>query len=76
MIPTVSRGDRMTGLMVYLAGPGRVNEHLEPHLVANPSLIMAWLGNTELNRDAAVAIGHELDPAKRFLKADVPGRHV
>ncbi|KRF08948.1 relaxase [Arthrobacter sp. Soil782] len=76
MIPNVSRGDRMTGLMVYLAGPGRANEHTEPHLVAGSAPIMAWHDDAELNRDAAVAIGHELDQAKRFLKVDVPGGHV
>lgn len=34
MMPNVVRGDRMGGLMVYLAGPGRSNEHTEPHMVA------------------------------------------
>lgn len=29
MMPNISRGDRMGGLMVYLAGPGRSNEHEE-----------------------------------------------
>lgn len=76
MIPNVSRGDRMAGLMVYLAGPGRSNEHVEPHLVAGSAPIMAWHSDNELNRDAAVAIGHELDQAKRVLGVEVPGGHV
>ncbi|MBE0011553.1 relaxase [Arthrobacter sp. AET 35A] len=76
MIPNVTRGDRMTGLMVYLAGPGRSNEHVEPHLVAGSAPIMAWHSDSELNRDAAVAIGHELDQAKRVLDLDIPGGHV
>ncbi len=76
MIPNVSRGDRMTGLMVYLAGPGRANEHTEPHLVAGSAPIMAWHSDAELNRDAAVAIGHELDQAKRVLGVEVAGGHV
>lgn len=42
MIPNVVRGDRMGGLMVYLAGPGRQNEHTEPHLVAGDPAMMAW----------------------------------
>lgn len=76
MIPNVSRGERMTGLMVYLAGPGRANEHTEPHLVAGSAPIMAWHDDTELNRDAAVAIGRELEQAKRVLGVEVPGGHV
>lgn len=76
MIPNVRRGDRMAGLMVYLAGPGRANEHTEPHLVAGAAAIMAWHSDSELNRDAAVAIARELDQAKRVLGVEIPGGHV
>lgn len=34
MIQKISRGSRMAGLMAYLAGPGRSNEHESPHIVA------------------------------------------
>ena len=34
MMPNVTRGDRMAGLVSYLVGGGRHNEHTEPHLVA------------------------------------------
>nr|WP_015062420.1 hypothetical protein [Arthrobacter sp. J3.37]AFK89249.1 Relaxase/mobilization nuclease family protein [Arthrobacter sp. J3.37] len=33
MIPNITKGTRMHGLIAYLAGPGRANEHTEPHLV-------------------------------------------
>lgn len=34
MIGKVSRGTRVSGLLRYLYGPGRANEHTDPHLVA------------------------------------------
>lgn len=34
MIGKVLRGKRVDGLMYYLYGPGRANEHVNPHLVA------------------------------------------
>lgn len=41
MIPNISRGTRMMGLIRYLVGPGRANEHTDPHLVAGSAPIMA-----------------------------------
>ncbi|MFK0173981.1 relaxase/mobilization nuclease domain-containing protein [Streptomyces sp. NPDC090306] len=34
MVPDVSTGNRSRGLLSYLYGPGRRNEHTDPHLVA------------------------------------------
>lgn len=34
MIGKVSRGTRVGGLLRYLYGPGRANEHIDPHMVA------------------------------------------
>ncbi|MUK01605.1 relaxase/mobilization nuclease domain-containing protein [Vibrio cholerae] len=76
MIPNITQGDRMSGLMVYLAGPGRANEHEEPHLVAGDSALMAWHDDNELNRDAALDIANSLDRAKQFYGTDVDGGHV
>ena len=76
MIPNITQGDRMAGLMVYLAGPGRANEHSEPHLVAGDSAFMAWHDDNELNRDAALDIANALDRAKQFYGTDVDGGHV
>ena len=76
MIPNITQGDRMSGLMVYLAGPGRANEHEEPHLVAGDASMMAWHDDNELNRDAALDIANSLDRAKQFYGTDVDGGHV
>jgi hypothetical protein len=76
MIPNITQGDRVAGLMMYRAGPGRANEHEEPHLVAGDSALMAWHDDNELNRDAALDIANALDRAKQFYKTEVDGGHV
>ena len=43
MIPKISRGGRMGGLVRYLVGPGKQNEHAEPHVVAG-SDVELWRG--------------------------------
>jgi hypothetical protein len=42
MIPNITRGQRVQGLLFYLWGPGKKEEHVDPHLVA------AWDGAGEL----------------------------
>lgn len=64
-MPNITRGARMTGLLVYLAGPGRSNEHSEPHLVAGDAAIMAWHDDAELSDHAARQIAWELDHPRR-----------
>lgn len=75
-MPNVVRGDRMAGLMVYLAGPGRANEHTEPHLVAGDPAMLAWHDDAELSRDSALAIARHLDRPHKSLEVDVKGGHV
>ncbi|MBE9924849.1 relaxase/mobilization nuclease domain-containing protein [Cellulosimicrobium cellulans] len=76
MMPNVVRGDRMAGLMTYLVGPGRSNEHTEPHLVAGDAALMAWHNDDELGRDAALRIAHHLDQPRTAYDVQVPGGHV
>lgn len=76
MMPNVVRGDRMGGLMVYLAGPGRHNEHTEPHLVAGDPAMMAWHDDNELGRGDALAIARHLDRPRRAFEVEVKGGHV
>ena len=44
MIPNIETGAKMTGLVMYLAGPGRVNEHANPHVVAASSAQLSMAG--------------------------------
>lgn len=76
MIPNIVRGDRMAGLMVYLVGPGRANEHTEPHLVAGDSAVMAWYSETALERGDALAIAKHLDRPRVAYNVEVPQGHV
>ncbi|WP_367645920.1 relaxase/mobilization nuclease domain-containing protein [Paenarthrobacter ureafaciens] len=76
MMPNVVRGDRMAGLMTYLVGPGRANEHSEPHLVAGDAAMMAWYDDAELGRDSALAIARHLDRPRSAYDVEVNGGHV
>ncbi|MBT2565080.1 relaxase/mobilization nuclease domain-containing protein [Arthrobacter sp. ISL-85] len=76
MIPNITKGTRMHGLIAYLAGPGRANEHTDPHLVAGSPSIMAWHNDDELNADAAGAIAKEIDRAHSVLGVEISGGHV
>ncbi|MFC0456223.1 relaxase/mobilization nuclease domain-containing protein [Arthrobacter liuii] len=76
MMPNVVRGDRMAGLMTYLVGPGRSNEHTEPHLVAGDAPLMAWHDDNELGRDSALAIARHLDLPRTAYGVEVNGGHV
>lgn len=76
MMPNVVRGDRMAGLMVYLTGPGRANEHTEPHLVAGDTALLAWHDDAELGRDSALAIARHLDRPRVAYDVEVKGGHV
>ncbi|MGL5859612.1 MAG: relaxase/mobilization nuclease domain-containing protein [Angustibacter sp.] len=66
----------MGGLLVYLVGRGRANEHIEPHLVAGDAAMMAWHDDAELGRDAALAIARHLDRPRTAFGVDMPGGHV
>ncbi len=66
-MPNITRGDRMDGLLVYLAGEGRHNEHTDQHLVAGDAAVLTMYGYDQLDRATAVAIAHDLDePRTRF----------
>lgn len=76
MIPNVVRGDRMHGLIAYLIGPGRSNEHTEPHLVAGDDAVMAWHDDNELGAGSAQAIARHLDRPRTAFGVEVPRGHV
>lgn len=75
MIPNITKGDRPVGLMKYLVGPGRRNEHTDPHLVTGSPTIMAWFDDVQLDEDSAVMVAKELDLNRRTFDMEVPN-HV
>lgn len=76
MITHVKRGSRMPGLMVYLAGPGKRNEHTDPHLVAGDPSAMALHGDSDLDRNGALEVAHHLDAPKDLYGTEVREGHV
>ncbi|MFC9556031.1 relaxase/mobilization nuclease domain-containing protein [Rhodococcus sp. NPDC056960] len=71
MIVKIGRGEKMTGLLSYLQGPGRSNEHSDPHLVAGDSAIMTWHDDNELSHEDAIDIARQLDQPRRVFGTEV-----
>ena len=76
MIPNVTRGERMGGLLSYLVGPGKRNEHTDPHLVAGDPAMLAWYDDHELSGVDASAMARHLDRPRTAFGVQVPGGHV
>lgn len=66
----------MQGLLSYLVGPGRSNEHTEPHLVAGDSALLIWHDDNELDRQAAHQIATHLERPSKAFAVEVAGGHV
>ncbi len=75
-MPNVTRGDRIGGLLSYLAGEGRSNEHTEPHLVNGDSATFTFFGDSELAPSTALAIAKHLDEPRTAFGVEVNGGHV
>lgn len=76
MIPKVTKGSRPHGLMTYLVGPGRHNEHSDPHLVNGSATLMAWFDDAELSADSARQIANELDLNRKAFGFDSDEQHI
>lgn len=76
MMPNIVRGDRMAGLMTYLVGEGRRNEHEEPHLVAGDDALLSWHGDDELSRESGIEIARHLDRPHKAFDTEISGGHV
>lgn len=59
--PVIRRGGNTRGLMYYLVGPGRANEHTYPHLVAGDAMFELLYAGQELSHAAAGEIGKMID---------------
>lgn len=71
MIPNITRGDDFGGLMAYLVGPGRHNEHTDQHVVAGDADLFMFYGGRLLGEGEARAMARELDESRRLLGTDV-----
>lgn len=71
MIASTSRGGDIGGLLSYLVGPGRSNEHTEQHLIAGDAAVMTMYGTDTLDRAAAAEIAASLDAPQREFGVEV-----
>jgi len=72
MIPNVTRGGRMAGLMSYLVGPGRANEHENQRLIAGDDRVMfAYAPGTGLSKYDAFEIAELLDAPRKIHGTEV-----
>lgn len=76
MIPAISSGGRMAGLVSYLAGPGRSNEHTNPHVVAasSPTIFVAGGAGEQMGRAESFALADVLDEARVVFGTEVTRR--
>ena len=72
MIPNVTRGGRMAGLMNYLVGPGRANEHENQRLIAGDDRVtFAYAPGAELSKYDAFEIAEMLDAPRKLHGTEV-----
>ncbi|MFD5649850.1 relaxase/mobilization nuclease domain-containing protein [Streptomyces sp. NPDC127039] len=79
MVPDVSTGSNTRGLIAYLFGPGRRDEHTDPHIVAASDMA----GAPDPGRDPAATytqlakrLDHHVDLRTRELGGKKPPQHV
>lgn len=67
MMPNITRGGSTAGLMVYLFGVGKKNEHTDQHVITGDAgLVREFLG-AQLDTDYALDVANYLDePMKTF----------
>lgn len=83
MIPNVTRGGNTRGVLLYLVGPGKREEHRDPHLVAGAPEALRIAGEGLLGVGDAAALARFLDePREEFgtrvtiAKRDGNGRTI
>lgn len=71
MRTNVTRGSNVAGLMSYLAGEGRANEHTEQHLVAGDPAIVTMYGYGVLDQATARQIARDIDLPRQVFGTEV-----
>lgn len=76
MIPNITQGNDPHGLMRYLFGSGKRNEHEDPHLVAAHEGLTIDVDRPDPTRAQIRALGYELADVADTFNAVVPAGHV
>jgi hypothetical protein len=71
MMPNITRGTHIAGLMAYLVGPGRFNEHSEQRLIAGDGPIMTIHGYAHLDPSTAQQVAALLDAPRAAYGTEV-----
>ena len=71
MMPNITKGGDMKGLVRYLQGEGRHNEHTDPHVLGGDPFLQAMHGAEELTRESADEIAAYLDEPRRLFGTKV-----
>jgi hypothetical protein len=67
VIPHITKGADVGGLMRYLTGPGRANEHENPHVIGGDGFVQSWFGHDELGAKDAADIATYLDKPRQVF---------
>lgn len=76
MMPNITKGTRMVGLIMYLAGPGRSNEHTDMRLITASDAIVSVGHGDALNAEKAKTLAHEMDIPKGVFAPGSTSKHV
>jgi hypothetical protein len=71
MMPNITRGGRAAGLMTYLVGEGRANEHENPHVVAGHDVMLQAAPEGALTTDDALDLANLIDQPRRVFGTSV-----
>ncbi|MCA4135484.1 relaxase/mobilization nuclease domain-containing protein [Arthrobacter sp. M4] len=76
MFAKITKGTGAVKIAVYLAGPGRSNEHTNQHVVCASEMMATVDMGTELDHHKAVALGYELDHPNRVYGRGSKRQHI
>lgn len=77
MMPNITRGTRMQGLVSYLVSTDSdktSNVHADPHVIAGSAAVVAWFDDGILDQDDAAQIASYLDQPHRKFGVEVMRR--
>jgi hypothetical protein len=70
------RGKDPVGLMLYLFGPGKANEHTDPHIVAADVTLGVPDGQRYDDKRDIIDLGHDIDGPHKLYGTEFPGGHI
>lgn len=66
----------MSGLMLYLAGPGKTNEHTNQRVITGSDSLVQYTEEASLDKGVVMRMSRELDADKRRTGTEIPKGHV